>query len=48
MNGLYFNYNSYINLPFQLKITSINHETLITQKYYKIDHILSTNFQFKC
>lgn len=48
MNGLYFNYNGYVNLPFQLKITSINHETLITQKYYKIDHILSTNFQFKC
>ena len=48
MNGLYFNYNGYVNLPFQLKITSINHEILITQKYYNIDHILSTNFQFKC
>ena len=48
MNGLYFNYNNYVNLPFQLKITSINHEILITQKYYKIENILSTNFQFKC
>jgi|Laugresu1bdmlbdd_1035124.scaffolds.fasta_scaffold00137_26 expansin (peptidoglycan-binding protein) len=48
MSGLYFNFNGYINTPFQLKITSINHEILITEKYYTIDHILSTNFQFKC
>lgn len=48
MSGLYFNYNGYVNTPFQLKITSINHEILITQKYYQIDNILQTNFQFKC
>lgn len=48
MNGLYFNYNGFITTPFQLRITSINHETLITQNYHKIDHILLTNFQFTC
>ena len=48
MNGLYFNYNGYVKLPFQLRLTSMYNEQLITQKYYDITNILSTDFQFNC
>lgn len=48
MNGLYFNYNGFVQIPFKLRITSINNEKFITQNYNKIEHILSTNFQFYC
>ena len=48
MNGLYFNYHGFVQVPFKLRITSINNEKFITQNYNKIEHILSTNFQFNC
>ena len=48
MNGLYFNYNGYVNFPFQLRVTSIHNEQKITQPYNDITNNLSTNFQFKC
>jgi len=48
MNGLYFNYNGFVHVPFQLRITSINNEQKITQPYNDITNNLETNFQFKC
>lgn len=48
MNGLYFIYSNFIKTPFQLKLTSIYDDVIITSKYDKIENILLTNQQFKC
>jgi hypothetical protein len=48
MNGLYFIYHNAIKPPFQLKLTSIYNDIIITTKYDKIENILYTNQQFKC
>ena len=48
MNGLYFIYHNFVKLPFQLKLTSMYNDIIISPKYYKIENILFTNQQFKC
>lgn len=48
MNGLYFNYNGYVQTPFKLRLTSKYNEKLITQSYNDILNILQTDLQFTC
>lgn len=48
MNGLYFIYHNFVKSPFQLRLTSMAGDIIITPKYDKIENVLITNQQFKC
>ncbi len=48
MNGLFFIYHNFVQIPFQLKLTSMYNDIIITPKYNKIENILFTYQQFKC
>ena len=48
MTGLYFTYNSYISMPFQIRITSIYGEILTSGIYDKIENNLPLYKQFSC
>jgi expansin (peptidoglycan-binding protein) len=48
MTGLNFNWNSYVSVPFQLRLTSSKNDVIITDKYYKLENLLETDQQFKC
>lgn len=48
MNGLFFIYHDFVKTPFQLRLTSMYNDIILSPKYDNIENILLTNQQFKC
>lgn len=48
MMGLYFIYSKKLVIPFKFKIINIFNEEIITQDYYKLEHLFILNKQFLC
>jgi expansin (peptidoglycan-binding protein) len=48
MTGLYFIYNTKVNIPFQLKIINEYNEEIISDEYYEIKNLFILNNQFSC